>query len=170
MGHLETDLVQSIAQTAWRLKRIPILEAGIYALGQSQLADEFADHDPELRPSLIHVAVHLKYEKQLRNLQLQESRLERRREKQLAELRGLQQERLGPDQIEEEEDDDLDFDAEHYRQFLEGGPMIDALLERAERNRAAHAEQNGFEFSNAENGSADHANSSSRIPELCEAI
>ncbi len=98
VGQLETDLVRSIAETVWRLQRIPSLEAGIYAAGHIELADQFADQDPTVRPSLIHVAVHLKYERQLRNLHLQESRLVRRREKELAELRALQAERKSQEQ------------------------------------------------------------------------
>ena len=44
---------------------------------------------------MIEVQTFVKYEKQLRHLQLQESRLVRRREKELAELRQLQQARKG---------------------------------------------------------------------------
>jgi outer membrane murein-binding lipoprotein Lpp len=98
VGQREIDLVQSIAETAWRLKRIPSLEAGIYAIGYRELAESFEEDDAELRPSLIQVAVHLKYERQIRNLQLQESRLVRRREKEIAELRQLQKERKAAEQ------------------------------------------------------------------------
>jgi hypothetical protein len=66
----------------------------IYARGRQEFADSYAEHDDvALRTSLIDLDVHLKYEKQLRNLQLQESRLQRRYEKEMAELRRLQQER-----------------------------------------------------------------------------
>lgn len=93
VGQVETDLVRSIAETAWRLMRIPGLECSVYAAGAIELAEEFEEHDPELRPGLIQLAVHFKYERQLRNLQLQESRLVRRREKEVTELRELQKER-----------------------------------------------------------------------------
>ena len=93
VGARESDLVQSIADTAWRLKRIPCLEAAIFAEGHIEFAAAFSDHAAELRPGMIEVQTFIKYEKQLRNLQLQESRLARRREKELAELRQLQQER-----------------------------------------------------------------------------
>jgi hypothetical protein len=81
----ECALVQSLADTAWRLDRIPGLEMAIYAQGRIQ----FADHEPDL----IDLQTFLAYEKQLRNLQLQEARLHRRREKDMAELRQMQQER-----------------------------------------------------------------------------
>lgn len=93
VGQRESDLVQSIADSSWRLQRIPTLEAAIYAQGRIQFANQFEDHDPALRASLIELHTHLTYEKQLRNLSLQEARIHRRREKDLAELRELQKER-----------------------------------------------------------------------------
>jgi hypothetical protein len=94
VGLRETELVQSLADTQWRLQRIPGLEMAIYARGRQEFADSYPEHDDvALRTSLIDLDVHLKYEKQLRNLQLQESRLQRRYEKEMAELRRLQQER-----------------------------------------------------------------------------
>ena len=93
VGQRESDLVQSIADMAWRLARIPGLEMAIYAKGRIQFAEAFNDHDLSLRPAMIELQTHLTYEKQLRNLQLQEARLHRRREKDTAELRRLQEER-----------------------------------------------------------------------------
>ncbi|HEY7304986.1 MAG TPA: hypothetical protein VH601_12770 [Bryobacteraceae bacterium] len=94
----ECALVQSLADTAWRLARIPGLEMAIYAHGRIEFADLFADHDAALRPSLIEMHTFLQYEKQLRNLQLQQGRLRRQREKDTAELRQLQQDRRATEQ------------------------------------------------------------------------
>lgn len=93
VGPRERDLVQSIADTQWRLARIPGLEMAIYAQGRAQFAEEFKDHDAALRPGLIELKTFLTYEKQIRNLQLQESRLARRREKEIAEFHALQEAR-----------------------------------------------------------------------------
>ncbi len=93
VGQGERDLVQSIADTVWRLQRIPGLEMAIYAQGHLRFAEEFKDCEEALRPGLIELQTFLAYERQLRNLQLQESRLVRRRAKELAELRLLQQQR-----------------------------------------------------------------------------
>ncbi len=93
MTQRECDLVQSIADTAWRLKRIPALEMAIYAQGRLEFADSFDDQQPAARPSMIELKTFLTYEKQLRNLQLQEARLARRYEKDTAELRKIQAER-----------------------------------------------------------------------------
>ncbi|MDQ2841112.1 MAG: hypothetical protein M3Y72_08755 [Acidobacteriota bacterium] len=93
VGLRESELVQSLADTQWRLARTPGLEMAIYTRGRCEFADRFEDQAPELRTSMIELETHLKYEKQLRNLQLQESRLARRFEKEKAELRELQKQR-----------------------------------------------------------------------------
>jgi hypothetical protein len=93
IGLRETELVQSLADTQWRLQRVPGLESAIYAKGRYEFAEAHAEEEITLRKALIDLDTHLKYEKQLRNLQLQESRLHRRYEKEAAELRQLQKER-----------------------------------------------------------------------------
>jgi hypothetical protein len=93
LGPQEAALVQSLADTEWRLRRIPALELAIFALGTVRFADEFANEAPELRPGLIELQTYLVYEKQLFNLQIQESRLRRQREKDRAELATLQKDR-----------------------------------------------------------------------------
>ena len=102
-GLRERELVQSLADTSWRLKRIPGLELAIYARGRSEFAETFLSDDPALRASKIELETFLKYEKQLKNLQLQEGRLARRYEKESAELRSLQQERRAQQQAQEKE-------------------------------------------------------------------
>ena len=108
VGAAESALVQSLADIAWRLQRIPALEMAIFANGCVEFANHFDDRDVSLRPSLIEMHTFLVYEKQIRNLQLQESRLCRRREKEMAELRQLRQER------EAREKDELDIAAKLY--------------------------------------------------------
>lgn len=93
VGLRETALVQSLADTDWRLERIPALEMAIYARGRHEFAEKFAHEDAAVRPGLIELETFLTYEKQLRNLQIQEGRLRRQREKDAAELRQLQTER-----------------------------------------------------------------------------
>jgi hypothetical protein len=93
-GPEEQALVQSLADTSWRLARIPGLEMALYAQGRIEFADEFEEQDEAVRPALIEAQTYLAYEKQIRNLHLQEARLVRRREKETAELRQLQQERV----------------------------------------------------------------------------
>ncbi len=99
VGDDEHTLTQSLADTAWRLLRIPSLEHGIYALGHLELAARFENENPEVRASLIQAQIQVVYEKQLRNIGAQETRLRRNREKDMAELKTLQKERK---QLEEQ--------------------------------------------------------------------
>ena len=129
VGQHEADLVQSIADSAWRLGRIPGLELAIYARGHVQFANDFDSFDAALRPSLIDLHIATVCEKQLRNLHLQEARLHRRREKDLAELRQLQKDRK-----EEEK--------RKRAQALEAAAKEYYLAKHEKRER-----KNGFEFS-----------------------
>ena len=89
----EEILVQSLIDTEWRLRRIPALESAIYAVGHREFADlPIADRDT------IEAQVFFKFERQLKNLSLQEARLRRNCEKDLARLRALQAERQEAEQ------------------------------------------------------------------------
>jgi hypothetical protein len=91
----EKALVQTIADTEWRLLRIAPLEAGIYAIGRRKLAGQFTDEsDTANREALITAEVFLTYRKDLSNLALQERRLRNQRTADIAELQRLQQDRL----------------------------------------------------------------------------
>jgi hypothetical protein len=94
VGLLETNLVQSIADTDWRLRRIPALESALFAKGRVEFVELFNEQDLAARPHLIDAHTFISYERQIRNLQLQEARLARRREKEIAELRSLQAGRI----------------------------------------------------------------------------
>lgn len=92
-GEDERNLVQSLADTEWRLLRIPSLEMSIYALGRLEFAEMFPQEDEGVRKQLIEAKVFLAYQRQLNNLSIQESRLRRQREKDAAALRDLQENR-----------------------------------------------------------------------------
>jgi hypothetical protein len=92
-GDDERNLVQSLADTQWRLLRIPSLEMGIYAIGRIEFAGSFPNEDEAVRKHLIEAQVFLAYQRQLNNLSIQENRLRRQREKDTAALRELQEKR-----------------------------------------------------------------------------
>ncbi len=125
IGAIERELVQSIADTFWRLRRISGLEAAIFAQGHVEFEGCFDQYDASLRAGMIELQTFTKYEKQLRNLQLQEGRLTRRREKEMAELQKLQQARKTRE--------------------------AEALETAAEANQPFVSAENGFEFSTARN-------------------
>jgi hypothetical protein len=90
----EKHLAQSIADTEWRLLRIPTLESGYYALGRHELAGECA-HEPneQVRAVMLEALIDRTYKKDLRNLALQERRLRAQLAKFVAELTQLQEDR-----------------------------------------------------------------------------
>jgi hypothetical protein len=89
----EKNLVQALADTSWRLQRIPALEMGIYAVGSLEFADLYPAESADVRKQLIQAKVFLAYQRQLNNLSIQEGRLRRQREKDTAALRELQDRR-----------------------------------------------------------------------------
>ena len=94
VGGQELAFVQSLADTHWRIARIPSLEMGIFALGRMEFADLFPEYDEGSRKILIEAKTFLAYQRQLANLSIQEGRLRRQAEKDLAALQALQQPRI----------------------------------------------------------------------------
>ncbi len=115
----EHSLTQALADTEWRLLRIPSLELGIYALGRLELAARFENEDPAVRASLIQAQIQVVYEKQLKNIGIQEVRLRKHREKDLAELKTLQKERK---QLEEQR---MKQASDLYEDACEAGQLFD---------------------------------------------
>ena len=89
----ERALTQTVADTEWRLLRIPSLEAGIYALGRLEFKAKFADEPEAVRASLVDAHTFLTYRKDLNNLSIQEGRLGRIRETAMEALNEVQEER-----------------------------------------------------------------------------
>jgi len=94
----ELRLVQSIHDCGWRIARVQQIEIGILLKGDLELADKYPDRSAFERTHLIQAESYIKYEKQLRNLNIQEARLRRLREKDHAELLRLQALRKGQEQ------------------------------------------------------------------------
>ena len=85
VGEHECVLVQALADTWWRLTRIPTLEFALFAKGRLERT--------ECDPDLLEIEIYLAYEKQFRNLALQERRLSNYAAHLRAELEGLQAKR-----------------------------------------------------------------------------
>src|SRR5690349_19447553 len=119
VGDEEGKLVQSLADTEWRLLRIPSLEMGIYAIGRLEFAGLFPDQDEAVRKHLIEAQVFLAYQRQLNNLSIQESRLRRQREKDTAALRELQEKR------QKQTEARLDAAVRQYIRFTKENPQTE---------------------------------------------
>ncbi len=139
----EKILVQSLADTEWRLLRIPSLESGIYAIGRTELVDLHPEcPDPLLRSALIETEIYLKYERHLKNLSLQETRLLRMREKDLARLREIQAERKEAQESAKKQTPEKTVPASAIDLFNEA-------KRAAAQNPALDISAIGFEFSNS---------------------
>src|SRR6478672_4656508 len=90
----EEELVQSLADSRWRLLRIPALEANLYALGQLEFGEKSSAEADSVSVGLIQAHTFLTYQKQFNSLVIQEARLFRRFEKEMKELKELQAERF----------------------------------------------------------------------------
>ncbi|MBV9677424.1 MAG: hypothetical protein JO185_13890 [Acidobacteriaceae bacterium] len=94
VGERETELVQSLADTQWRLNRIPGLEFGLFALGRMRYAERFAEiEDSQVRAALLDAHIFTVEGKHFSNLHRQEARLRRQHGQDLKELQGLQRQR-----------------------------------------------------------------------------
>jgi predicted ribosome quality control (RQC) complex YloA/Tae2 family protein len=91
----ESRLTEVIGTTEWRLRRIPGLEAGIYAVGLLEHNNLFLDEPDSIkRDRNVQSKLYLIYEKQFKNLSLQERRLRSQHKADVTELKQLQQDRL----------------------------------------------------------------------------
>jgi hypothetical protein len=102
VGPEEIALVQSIIDTRWRLDRFPGLESALLDLGRQTML--------EIEPKLagnpgpaFEMQIRSHYEKKFRNLELQENRLVRRRERETKELRELQATRKAAEEAKAKE-------------------------------------------------------------------
>jgi hypothetical protein len=89
----ENILVQILADTTWRLLRVPAIEAGILAHGRGRRGKYISVEDAELRHSLATASEFRNQAKALANITLYEQRLTRQFERTLAQLQALQSER-----------------------------------------------------------------------------
>lgn len=157
----EKRLAQSIADTLWRLERIPALESGIYAIGRRELASQFAgEQDETVRMAMIEAQVFLTYRRDLNNLSIQEARLRRHHEKDQAELKRLiADRRAAAEQIQHAERMRWRNAIDHYKTAQEVGLAFDPaeigfefsteeILAREQQDRIQGAIRNGryYEF------------------------
>ncbi|HEX4750877.1 MAG TPA: hypothetical protein VH302_15160, partial [Bryobacteraceae bacterium] len=140
--------VQIVVDCHWRLRRIQELEEAFYARGHEQFEEQFAGMPLALRRSRIVLETHLAYQKELRNLHIQEARIDRKRRKALEELKQLQSGRQTTDDPAAASDSDpFKSDAEFFAAINAGyiPPFIAENLARQQRANGG----NGFEFSSA---------------------
>jgi len=92
VGPVEIHLAEELIVTSWRLKRVPVLEANLIAQAKLEPAPPHLAEieDPYVRAALLESTALIIYEKQLRNLHLQEQRLHRHEKLLTSQLAALQ--------------------------------------------------------------------------------
>jgi len=151
-GIQEFELVQSLADIRWRLNRIPGLEAALNTCARATLAGRYADYPEQHQDFFLTVEVYDRNEKKLHNIHLHENRLARRRERELAELRVLQQERK----------------AKEAQAKKEEAEKAAAATTKAAPAKTATATQNGFVFNNPPAASETPSTAASKSPEITQ--
>jgi len=146
VGSAEQILVETIAQTQWRLERSRNLEASLTALAQYEEipADIAAIEDPALRKAMLNAHGYDKREKKIRNLQLHESRLQRTLFKAMADLEQAQAARR---------------EREHFR-------LAEAIALRKQarqNNLPFDLSESGFDFTNAQLDREEHRRSARKL-------
>jgi hypothetical protein len=134
VGDEETATVQRLADTQWRLDRCATLEHNLYALGQHEFAALFPDESPEIRRALLQAHTFRAYQKEFRNLNIQEGRLQRAYEAEYQYLFNLQSARRQREKAHAKRQANLEKAANLYAQALRDNTCFDP----------AHF---GFEFS-----------------------
>jgi hypothetical protein len=89
-GALEEQLVQSIADTSWRINRVAALETNLLALGIHEQSANIDTTHPEAHAALAMAASIREQTRALSNLSMHENRLSRQFERTLKQLREIQ--------------------------------------------------------------------------------
>src|SRR5216683_4111609 len=97
---LEEQLVQSLADTSWRLNRIPALENNLLALGFAEHSDRINTEHPEVHAALAIAEALREQTKAFSALSMHGQRLSRQFDRTLEQLRELQRERRREEEIE----------------------------------------------------------------------
>jgi hypothetical protein len=146
-GATEAHLVQSLADTAWRLNRVAALETNLLTLGLTHSAPLVAAPQP-IQDAMSIVAALESQSKALANLSMHSQRLSRQFERTVAQLRDLQETRRAQEKC----------DVDNYLDVLE---MYEAKGQTYDPTEAANNE--GFVFSQAEIDEGIRARNRERI-------
>src|SRR5712692_6767362 len=110
-GILEEQLVQNLADTSWRLNRIPALENNLLSLGLAQHSDRIDTEHPEVHAALAIAEALREQTRAFIALSMHGQRLSRQFEKTLRQLRELQAERRAAEQAQLRKSQPLTFQA-----------------------------------------------------------
>src|SRR5260370_41265590 len=97
VGFLEKQFAQVIADTSWRLNRIPALESNLMALAFDEHSDSINTEHPEAHAALVIIEAMREQTRALSTISMHGERLSRQLERTLPRLQNLQAQRHPPD-------------------------------------------------------------------------
>jgi hypothetical protein len=151
-GATEAHLVQSVADTSWRLNRVVAMESNLLTLAAANQPDALYDAPSQVQDAMALVTAIESQSKALANLSLHSQRLSRQFEKTVTQLREIQKTRH--DQEKHELDNALDImemyedKGEPYRPsddgFVFSKAQINAAINARNRERLVDEAQDHF--------------------------
>ena len=146
-GPLELQLAHLVAHSYWRLNRIRSIEDGIFALGHTYPKNQIDSGAPQADVLLSEATTFMRSSKDILNITLYESRINRTLKKNMEELRALQAERKAAEEKALEEAQLLHLLAIHQGQtfdpqtagFAFSSEKIVFLVERKRQLKQARA-------------------------------
>jgi hypothetical protein len=92
-GAIETQLVQSLIDTSWRMNRAATVETNLFSLGIIEMEDRIRANHPEAEAALAMASAFREHMRAFANISVNSQRLARQFERTLAQLRQIQAER-----------------------------------------------------------------------------
>ena len=92
-GAIETQLVQSLIDTSWRMNRTATVETNLFSLGIIEMEDRIRANHPEAESALAMASAFREHMRAFANISINSQRLARQFERTLAQLRQIQAER-----------------------------------------------------------------------------
>jgi hypothetical protein len=99
-GATESQLVQSLIDTAWQLNRAASVETNLYSLGITEMQDHIHVNHPEAEAALAMAMAFREHNRAFANIGIYRQRLTRQFERTRAQLRQIQAERREAEQEE----------------------------------------------------------------------
>ena len=92
-GATETQLVQILIDTSWRINRASAIETNLYSLGLTEMEDRIRAAHPEAEAALAMALAFREHTRAFSNISIYSQRLARQFERTLEQLRKIQEER-----------------------------------------------------------------------------
>jgi hypothetical protein len=136
-GATESDLVQALADTSWRLNRVAVLETNLLTLGMAREPNPLSSAPPQIQDAMALVSA---LESQsLSNLSMHSQRLSRQFERTIIQLRDLQKIRRAEEKREMEKLLDIiemsESQGDTYDPSSDGFVFSELQIEAAKRTR-----------------------------------